>query len=364
MDEPTLFGAELQPWTLGRPEALTLEQQLERQQLLSEISSSFLGKTEQRVAWLLQRFPETRDSDTALAVRYWKTFQADVLEKWNRLDLDILFDLDHFETLSRVRRHVQNDLQLFVASSRTRQLRNELQMDFSQYLSASRHTDDEVRFYLDETGNEGGKAYVGVAGICIINWKQYEKHHAALKQWRENQGWPETIHFSETGSAQQPKALALLSELQKRRSGLLFLGYSIPSRGHTHHALVDLFIQLVSDSLRQLEALKCLNSPRALTLIKEADGGFDTIYKPAIEKYLSQQLGRDFPERVFLKQVEPLPKGREVLLECADLIAGGMQRRAFFGGRNPKDLLAEAVFNVTGFEDSKDNGTVFKAHLS
>jgi hypothetical protein len=37
-----------------------------------------------------------------------------------------------------------------------------------------------------------------------------------------------------------------------------------------------------------------------------------------------------------------------------------MQRRALSKGRNPKDRLAEAVINVTGFEDSADNGAVFK----
>ena len=29
-------------------------------------------------------------------------------------------------------------------------------------------------------------------------------------------------------------------------------------------------------------------------------------------------------------------------------------------GRNPKDKLAEAVFNVTGFEGAPENGAIFK----
>ena len=40
--------------------------------------------------------------------------------------------------------------------------------------------------------------------------------------------------------------------------------------------------------------------------------------------------------------------------------AGGMQRRALFGGNNPKDRLAEAVANVTGIDDSADSGAVFR----
>ena len=70
----------------------------------------------------------------------------------------------------------------------------------------------------------------------------------------------------------------------------------------------------------------------------------------------------EFPGAVTVLPVEAVTKGRTVLLECADLIAGGMQRRALYGGRNPKDVLAEAVVNVTGFEDGTEPGTIFKYH--
>jgi hypothetical protein len=41
-----------------------------------------------------------------------------------------------------------------------------------------------------------------------------------------------------------------------------------------------------------------------------------------------------------------------------------MQRRALYKGRNPKDRLAEAVINVTGFEDGGDAGTIFNYHAA
>jgi|WetSurMetagenome_2_1015567.scaffolds.fasta_scaffold16685_3 hypothetical protein len=353
---------DLQPWNLASEPKIPATEEVERKTLLAALSQSVLGNMEQRLAYILQRYPETRDSDTALAIRYWTMFQAEIIETWDTLSLDVLYDLDPMGTISRIRRHIQNDLRLFASSGRMAQLKDGFQMELSEYLAAGRAVSSEIRFYLDETGNEGGKSYTGVAGLCVMEWKQYEKHWAALANWRSQQGWPETIHFVDTGSAQQPKALALMDQLGQRRSGLLFVGYALPSRGNTHQALVDLFIQLVIDSLRHMNALGCLDGQRALTLVKEADSGFDAVHLEPLRKFLAQQLGREFPDQVFLKDVEPIPKGREVMLECADLIAGGMQRRALYGGRNPKDILAEAVFNVTGFEDVRDNGTVFKAH--
>ena len=79
-----------------------------------------------------------------------------------------------------------------------------------------------------------------------------------------------------------------------------------------------------------------------------------------MSKQLAEAVALEFPGRLAVLPVEAVGKGRTVLLECADLIAGGMQRRARSKGRNPKDRLAEAVINVTGFEDSADNGAVFK----
>jgi hypothetical protein len=353
-----------QPWTARAESILSPELQQERERMLADVAESRLGATEQRVAYLLQRFPETRESDIALCIRYWRRFQADVLEKWRPLELEVLFELDKLETIGRIRRHIQHTLHLFRGMEETTQYRDFFQKELHEYLASHRGAMPEVRFYLDETGNEGDKAYTGVAGLCIINWQQYEKHHAALAQWRREQNWPETIHFSETGSDRIDRAVGLLGELTKRRSGLLFLGYALGSRGRTHEDLFSLFIQLVIDSLNHLKRNGSLDEPRSLRVMKEADPGFDNLFLIKMHKQLSDLIAMEFPGQIIVQPIEAVTKGREVFLECADLIAGGMQRRALMKGHNPKDKLAEAVFNVTGFEDATDDGAVFKFYPS
>lgn len=352
-----------QPWTAPLAVQLTPEEALEKERLLAAIAESRLGTMEEKVAFILRRFPETRDSFTATVIRYWMQFEADAIERWDRLDLDVLYELSSSETIARIRRHIQNDLGMFEASEQIRSLRRQLQAEFGQYLAAEQRDASLVRFFLDETGNEGGKTYKGVAGICVIEWRQYQKHHAALSLWRQRQGWPETIHFADSGTAAQPKAMALIAQLQRRRGGLLFVGYSMHTRGSTQQAMLSLFIQLITDSLRHLQNLECLSSIKALDVVKEADEGFDALYLESFKNELGEHLARQFPNLVFLKSVTAVPKGREVFLECADLIASSMQRRAARAGRDPKDTLAEAVFNTTGFEDPADNGTVFRAYV-
>lgn len=340
---------EVQPWTTPAEPELNQELAKQRTALLASIAQSELATQEQKVARILQRYPETRDSDIALCLRYWRTFQADVIERWHPPELEILYELDKVMSLVRIRQIIQNNLRLFRGMEDTRKAREAMQRELHEYLAAHRDTLPEIRFYLDETGNEGDKNYTGVAGVCVINWKQYEKHHAAITQWREKQGWAETIHFSETGADKVDRAVSVLQQLAQRRSGVLFLGYSISSRGRTQEAMFSLFIQLVMDSLKHLQQQGCLSENQNVRVIKEADPGFDAMYLDTMTKSLSEAVALEFPGLLAVSPVEAVTKGRTVLLECADLIAGGMQRRALGKGLNPKDKLAEAVINVTGF---------------
>src|SRR5436190_19336077 len=106
----------------------------------------------------------------------------------------------------------------------------------------------------------------------------------------------------------------------------------------------------------------CINDPSTLRVIKEAEPGFDSVHLESLTQEITELVAEDFPNQVKVLQVEAVPKGRTPFLECADLIASGMRRREEFKGRKPKDRLAEAVFNVTGFEDASDDGMLFKLH--
>ncbi|WP_163786739.1 hypothetical protein [Myxococcus vastator] len=353
--------SDLQPWISTRPldGQLAEKRRTEREALLHALADSRLATIEQKVCRMLRDYPETRDSDTALLIRYWRKFQADTLLDWSPLQLEALFELEKVESISRARRHIQNDLNLFQATPRILALRGDLQMEFNQYLATRREGDPEIRFYLDETGNEPQDRFTGVAGICVLDWRQFEMQHIALTRWREKQGWPETLHFNKLTEDPAPY-LALLSQLQRRRAGILFSGYALPARRNKQEMVFSLISQLLTDSIRHAEQLGCLNTCRAVTVIKEREDGFDNLFLQELKTSLNTHFAREFPGKAYLKEIIPLPKGREVLLECADIIASGMRRRALNGGRHSKDRVADAVMNVTGFEDHRDKGALFK----
>lgn len=353
----------MQPWD-PLPEDPSLDLQRERDRLLAALATSELGTVEARVARILQRYPETRDSDTELAIRYWYEFEPDVAARVDDVRLAVLHDLQPMGTIVRCRQRIQNDLSLFVGTRRTRALRDERQLEFYRYLAERRDSDAELCFYLDETGSDTTGRFVGLGGVCVLDSRLFEMHYASLRLWRERQDWPETLHFADMDSTTEKRFLTLLAALRRHRTGLMFVGYATLARGNKSQILASLFVQLIGDALKHAESNGCLGTIRAVRIVKEAQEGFDSVQLPALEQDLSQHLLQLFPNRVYLKCIEPLPKGREVLLECADVIASAMKRRWESGHSIHKDRVAEAVMNVTGFEDRRDGTPFYRMHTA
>jgi hypothetical protein len=186
--------------------------------------------------------------------------------------------------------------------------------------------------------------------------------HAALRQWRRELNHPMPLHFADYSSSQQPMYLELLRQLERYRSGLMFVGYAMTARTSKLDAVARLIVQMVGDAMLVADKHGCVGSTRAVTVIKEAAEGFDALYLDLINQELSQHLMALFPGRVYLKGVFPVGKQREVLLECADVIAASMKRRWESGNAIHKDRLAEAVVNLTGFDDPVDTGMLYKMY--
>ena len=357
-DQRAFLDDRAQPW-IHADGSVSLSAERERETLLAALANSEYGTVEQKVASILQRYPETRNSHTRLAIQYWVVFHGQELAEWDRLSLDVLLEVENFESIERAARNIQNTLKLWSGEERYKTFRDSRQMQFHQYFAEQRKGDPEIRLYLDETGTDQKSGYMAVAGICAAEWRQYERYHAALRQWREQLNSPGTLHAAEI-TGDNSLQLALLSELNKRKGGLLFIAHAMRTRAMTHRDLESLYVQLALDTLRSLDSNGCLQEPKALLIVKEADQGFDNVYLKSMESDLQGALAADFLNRVYLKGIVPVPKGREVMLEAADQIAHALHRRALYAGPHPKDQVAEAAMNVTGLEDPREKGIVFK----
>src|SRR5688500_11081878 len=89
----------------------------ERDKLLADVAAGTLNTIERRVAWILNNYPDARNSDVTLQIRYWETFEG---YDGGPIDADDLYRLSRLTTLARSRATVQNRYKLFQASAEIR----------------------------------------------------------------------------------------------------------------------------------------------------------------------------------------------------------------------------------------------------
>ena len=131
-----------------------------RESLLHAVNSSQLNTIEERVAWLLNQFPKTRDSDITLQIRYWQNFQPDRFSG-SEISVSDYYRLAKLTTLTRARATIQNELKLFQACDEVKKHRKQLQDGERANALKKRPNCHQYAIYIDESGKNQDNLIVG-----------------------------------------------------------------------------------------------------------------------------------------------------------------------------------------------------------
>lgn len=93
------------------------EQRLEAEKAAMEraVLSAKFDTIQERVAWILNHFPDTRNSDITLQLKYWDRFEPDLYDG-RAIEPDDMYKLTRLTSLQRARAKIQNSYGLFQAS--------------------------------------------------------------------------------------------------------------------------------------------------------------------------------------------------------------------------------------------------------
>lgn len=79
------------------------------------VLSAKFDTIQERVAWILNHFPDTRNSDITLQLKYWDRFEPDLYDG-RAIEPDDMYKLTRLTSLQRARAKIQNSYGLFQAS--------------------------------------------------------------------------------------------------------------------------------------------------------------------------------------------------------------------------------------------------------
>ena len=321
------------------------EQRIERekQDLLSRVASSDLSTIGHKVAWLMNHYPDTRNSDIALQIKYWKTFEGNAV-RGESVSLDDLYKLPRLTSLARVRARIQNEYRLFLADPTVREHRGKLEEGERE--KAAEVPDYPVyAVFLDESGKTSNNLIIGSLWF-LSSGAESLALHIASSELREVSKFAGEFHFS-TMRKDEVDIYKKLIDIFVSKGGMIsFKSISVERHGirNIQTAFDDLCYLLLTKGIDHEVSTGRAPLPRILNVWKDLEEvGADKILMANLENRLKQAAASIYENKLIVEKCVAIDSKSNVFLQVADLVAGSVNRILSRSGEtyNHKDDVAD-----------------------
>lgn len=322
----------------------------ERDELLASLSAAQPGTLNQRVAWILNNYPDARNSDITLQLRYWETFCPEDFDGI-AIAADDLYKLPRLTSLVRARARIQNTLKLFLADPEVRRQRKTLSEDEREEAAAARSSSAPVyAVYLDESGKTQENLVVG--SLWLLQGPESYRLAVKLDRWREASGFRKELHFADLDAESLPHYKAAIDVVLENASALSFKYVTVPraGTGAVNQTIPKLIYYLVARGVAHEHQSGRAPLPRNLQLWKDAEEvGYDALVLADVGDRLRNAAAGQFGGDLFVDVLAAADSKNNNLLQIADLFAASVNRLINPAPRTgPKHELAIYVVERTG----------------
>lgn len=328
----------------------------EKADLLARIGSSEIATMRHRVAWILNRFPSTRNSDIALQVKYWEIFDKD-LYRGSPIAVEDLYKLTRLTSLSRERARIQNQYRLFLADEEVQQRRGTLEEEERE--KAIETPDCPVyAVYLDESGKTTDYLIVGSLWFLSSGTEGLELYRRS-KELKHKYEFTHEFHFSQLKKDQLQVYKELIDIFVTYGGTISFKSISVPKAGlkNVSSALGDLYYLLLTKGIEHEHSTQRGPLPRILQVWKDAEEiGSDKILMATLADRMKQASSSMYENKLFVQEFVAMDSKSSIFLQAADLIASSVNRILCRREqpRNHKDELADYLVECLGISTSPD----------
>lgn len=314
-----------------------------RDKLLHAVNSSELNTMEEQVAWLLNNYPKTRDSDITLQLRYWKNFQSDRFAG-GEISVSDYYRLAKLTSLTRARATIQNKLKLFQASDEVKKRRKQLEKGEHTNALKKRPNCHQYTIYVDESGKTQDNLIVG--SMWYLNGAETRKIYWLVEKWKKEHGMSDELHFKSITDAKLPHYLELADLIAANSAMLSFKAVSAPRRGNSdiHDALLKLTNHLLIQGIEHEHATGRAILPRGISVCKDAEeAGRDKIFAAELSGKMKQAAATQFHGDLYVDEFYAEESSTNVHLQITDLYTSSLGRQLNAQGerKHPKDQFAD-----------------------
>ncbi len=311
---------------------------IERQQddILSAVAGSRFDNLHHRVAWVLNHYPETRDSDVALYIQYWKEFESEHLVG-DSVDLKDIYLLTRPASLTRARAKLQNEFRLFLASAEVRKRRGTLSDEEKEKALTIRPTYPMYTAYTDESGKTDNFLVVGA--VWFVNGPEIVEVTRSVERFAEAAGVTAELHFKTITESNLNYYRQVADLVVSKAATISFTSISVDRRGHKSidAALSAMHYHILIRGIEYQDDTGRAPLPRSLSVFKDREeAGRDKLLMESIRGKLRQASEALFAGRLYIDRLVAVDSRENIPVQLADLYTSSVAR----------------ILNATGKRDS------------
>jgi hypothetical protein len=327
-----------------------------RAKILTSVNSSRLTTIEERVAWLLNNYPNTRDSDITLQVKYWQRFDP---EHFDGAGISILdyYRLPKLTSIARARATIQNKLKLFQASEEVRKRRKQLQDDEHANAIKKRTNFRRHAVFIDESGKNEEHLIVG--SMWYLDSTETLRIYQLVTEWIESRKIDWEFHFKAITEAKLSHYIELADLLASNAAVVSFKAISVTRAGISdlREALLDLTYHLLVRGVAHEHSSGRAPLPRGIQVCKDAEEtGQDKLFAADLADRLSQAAAGQFSNELYIEECSAEDSAGNIHLQLVDLFTSSLHRQLNAKGerKHAKDTFADYFLKQLGIVVGKE----------
>lgn len=328
------------------------EVEAERETLLNAVSAGKFDTVQEKVAWILNHHPRTRNSDIHLQVAYWEEFESD-LAGGDSIRKEDLFRLTRAGSLVRARAKIQNGYGLFKASLEVQQRRGKLSEDERAKAAEQRQQADYpvLRVHTDESGKDGGKCLI-VGSLWFLHAPEAFPFIKATNAFKAQRGFDREFHFQEITEQSLPHYMAFVDFMLDRTPVISFKAISVARAGvrRVDEALDELQYHLLVRGIEHEHETGRVALPRTLQLYKDLEEeGRDKLSLAKLKDRIDAASLTKFDSRLVTEEFRAVVSKGNIFVQAADLYVSSLNRVVNGEGKDgPKDRFARHFLDRLG----------------
>jgi hypothetical protein len=324
----------------------------EREALIHGIAVRATGDLRAKVGYILNHFPDARNSDVTLARRVWETFYPEYIDS-DRVRLEDMYHLPRQTTITRTRAKIQNEYKLFRPNEEVASFRRTLRKDTAEAVVADRPGPPVIAVHADESGKS--QRYLVVGSVWIVDVGKEWRVAEALREWKAANGIKGELKFADLSKDKLPRAMGYVKKAMEQSDMVGFKACVLDThtvKGSPEDVLFRLYYELAMSGMEHEVAAGRVLLPRWLSFVKDADDGPDALRLPDFERRLTARCREYFRDAVRVDSIMTANSNESPLLQLADLFSGSVSRVVNKAGEstNHKDEFAGFFQALAGFD--------------